>query len=115
MTSAPAASTDWTSSPSLAKSAERIEGAIQGVMRTSLHSSRRLYELERLDDLLRALLGMLEHRLGQAVRLELVGMMFGELPTVRLLDFGVRRLGIDLEHLVGGVELHAAARWTLRA
>src|SRR4051812_23221201 len=107
-TSAPAATTAFTSSPSRAKFAERIEGAIQGVMAASLHSPRGLDELERLDDLLRALLGVLQHRFRQPVRLEFVRMMFGELPTVRLLDFGVRRLRIDLEHLVGRVELHAA-------
>src|SRR5689334_20269053 len=110
MTSAPPASTACTSSPSRAKSADRIEGAIQGVMVTSLHSPRGLYELVRLDDLLGALLGVLEHRFRQAIRLELVRMMFGELPAVGFLDLGIGGLRIHFENLVRRIESHAAAR-----
>src|SRR6185503_18892506 len=106
--SAPAASTASTSAPSFAKSAERIDGAIQGAcIRRSLPLARRLYYLVRLDDLLRALLGVLEHRIGQAIGLELVRMMFAELAAVGLGHLLVRRLGIDLEDLVRRGELHA--------
>src|SRR5687768_16086509 len=101
ITSAPASSTERTSAPRFAKSAERIEGASQGVcldevaMAMSLRAPRALDELVRLDDLLRTLFGVFEHRFGEAIGLELVRMMFGELPAVSLGHLVVRGLGID--------------------
>src|SRR5688500_7590317 len=73
----------------------------------SRHAARGLDQVVCLDDLLRALFGVLEHGLGQTIRFQLVGMMLAELTPVRLRDVGVGRLRIDLEYLIRGLQLHA--------
>src|SRR5215207_5229772 len=116
MTFAPACSTASTSSPSRAKSAERMDGAIQGCMTTSvLHNAAALAdELIGLDDFLRPLLRMLEHRLGQAVRFELVGMMTAQLTPVRLDHLFVACARCDFEHLISRFQWRRAAARGIR-
>src|ERR1700688_2832022 len=103
--SAPASMTASTSAPRRAKSAERIEGAIQCMQISLAHAAAGANRLVGGLNLLRALLGALEHRLRQAVRFELVGVMPAHLPTIRFdeLLVGHRRCGF--EH---AVRLHQA-------
>src|SRR6185312_8537113 len=62
-------------------------------------------QLVRLDDLLGPLLGVLDHRLGQAVGLELVRVMAAELAPVSFDHFLVGRIRGGLQHPVGLLEL----------
>src|SRR5450631_926889 len=52
-------------------------------------------------DLLRALLGALEHRVRQTIGLELIGMMAAHLPAVGLDDLLIRHAWLGHEHAVG--------------
>src|SRR5580692_3306079 len=100
-TSPPAAITDSTSSPRRAKSADRIEGAMS-CMRSSLsHAATLANCLVRHLDLLRALLGAFEHRVGQAIGLQLVGMVAAHLPAVCLHDLLIAHRRGGLEQAVG--------------
>src|ERR1700719_5079572 len=109
-TSAPAAMTASTSAPRRAKSAERIEGAIQ-CMRISLaHAPAGANRLVGGLNLLRALLGAFEHRLRQAVGLELVGVMAAHLPAIRFHDLLVGHDRCGFEHAVGLRQALFAAR-----
>src|SRR5580692_7207251 len=103
MRSAPACMTASTSSPRRAKSADRMEGAIQlRSMFTILAASNTTAFADQfpgLDDLLGALLGMLEHRVGQAVRFELVGMMPAQLAPIGQRELLVGVLRRALQHL----------------
>src|SRR5512139_202431 len=109
--SAPAASTLRTSSPRRAKSAERMEGAIQGACRPgccvmsaalarSLDAAMALDGLVRLEDALRALVRRSHHRFRQALRDELVRMILAHQPAKRAGDFRIGRGGGHPEHLV---------------
>ena len=92
--SAPAASTVRTSSPSRAKSADRIDGAIHGVCMAwrlvsaladaSLDPAVSLHQFVGFEDPLRALVRRRDHRLGQAVRDQLVRVVLAHEPAIRL-------------------------------
>src|SRR5262245_43129473 len=102
MMSAPALNTASTSSPRRAKSADKMDGAIQGCMAASvLHDAAPLVdELVRFNDLLGPLLGMLQHGFRQAVGFELVGVMATQLAPIGLADFLIAHAGGDFEHFV---------------
>src|SRR5665213_638339 len=105
MRSAPACRTASTSSPSRAKSAERMDGAIQLVSIVPIlavsNTAAFAHEFPGLDDLLGAFFGVLDHRVGQAVGFELVGVVAGELPPIGQGEFLVAVLRGALQHLVG--------------
>jgi phosphoribosylaminoimidazole-succinocarboxamide synthase len=56
-----------------------------------------------------------EHGLGQAIGLELVGMVFAQLAAIGLGHLFIRGLRVDFQNLIGRGELHAAAGWRLSA
>src|SRR5580658_10635908 len=97
-TSPPAAIAASTSSPRRAKSADRIEGAISCMPRSLAHAATSANCLVGGLDLLRALLGALEHRVGQAIGLELVRVMAAHLPPIGLDDLLIAHRRRGLEH-----------------
>src|SRR6187549_3766846 len=101
--SAPAASTLFTSSPRRAKSADRIEGAIQDFMApapASFHATRCAQQLIRRADLAGLLFGDFHHRLRQALRDQLVGMILIHETTIGLRDLCIRGRACNAEHFV---------------
>ena len=74
-------------------------------MGAHLEPALRAYELIGLDDLLRALLCVFNHGIGQSVRFELIGVMAAQLPPVCLDDVLVAGGRCALEHAVGVAEL----------
>src|SRR5487761_2243711 len=97
--SAPPASTELTSSPSRAKSADRIEGAMMASIFASLspHSAGRANRLVRLLNPLGLLLGHLRHRLRKPVGDQFVRVVTAHLPPVRLLQLLVADVMFHLE------------------
>ena len=69
-----------------------------------------LVQLLPIAVLLGALLGVLQHRFGQSVGLQLVRVVLGNLPPVRFYDLFVGRARVHLEHSVGIVDGHAGRR-----
>src|ERR1700733_6390687 len=105
MRSAPACSTASTSSPRRAKSADRMEGAIQLVsivlrILPASDAAAFAHQLPGLDDLLGPLLGMLDHRLRQAIGFELVGVMAAELAPIRQRELLLAVLRGAFQHFV---------------
>src|SRR5215470_1502568 len=103
MRSAPAASTFCTSSPRRAKSAESIDGAIQGFMERhlpSFHATRFPQQLISRADLAGLLFGDFHHRLRQALRDELVGMILIHEAAIRLRNLGIRGGARDAEDFI---------------
>src|SRR4030095_861385 len=91
--SAPAASTFCTSSPRRAKSADSIEGAIQGLMApapASFHAPRFAQPLVCGAELSGLLFGDFHHRLRQALRDQLVGMILIHETAIGLRNLCVR-------------------------
>src|SRR5687767_3623894 len=99
--SAPATTTASTSAPRRAKSAESIDGAIQGCSRggsdagfierhlPSFHTTRFAQQFVRGADLAGLLFGDFHHRFRQALGDELVGVILVHEPAIGLRDFAV--------------------------
>src|SRR3981189_1804387 len=94
--SAPAASTELTSSPRRAKSADRIDGAMMMPMQ-SAHASRRAYAFVGFLDPLGFFLRHLPHWLRQAIGQELVRVMPAHLAPIRLDEFRIADAGVHFE------------------
>src|SRR5579863_7447797 len=81
----------------------------------ALYPSALSDQLIRFYDLLRALLGVLDHRIRQPVRLQLVGMMSAQLAPVRFDDVLIAVARRGFEDFVGLLELLRVADARLRA
>src|ERR1700688_447535 len=96
--SAPAPSTDFTSSPQRAKSEDNIEGEIIIVMvAPSAHAARRAYPLISFLDALGFLLRHLRHRLRQSIGHQFIRMMTAHLPPICLGHFLIGDVGLDFQ------------------
>src|SRR3984885_9129809 len=96
--SAPAPSTEFTSSPKRAKSADNIEGEIMIVIvAPSSHAARGAYSLVGLLDALSFLFRHLRHRLGQSVGHQFIRMMAAHLPPIRLGHFLIDDVRVDFQ------------------
>src|ERR1700676_5258542 len=96
--SAPAPSTEFTSSPKRAKSADKIEGEMIIVIVTpSSHAARRANPLIRFLDALSFLFRHLRHRLGQSVGHQFIRMMAAHLPPIGLGHFLISDAGVDFQ------------------
>src|ERR1700688_4260847 len=96
--SAPAPSTDFTSSPQRAKSEDNIEGEIIIVMvAPSAHAARRAYPLISFLDALGFLLRHLRHRLRQSIGHQFIRKMAAHFPAIFLCHLLISDVGVDFQ------------------
>src|ERR1700692_3868574 len=114
--SAPAASTEFTSAPKRAKSADKSEGEMIIVIVTpSSHAARRANPLIRFLDALSFLFRHLRHRLGQSVGHQFIRMMAAHLPPIGLGHFLISDAGVDFQLRVAFRQRPSARAMAARA